>query len=231
MTSDKQTQSARDLVYAQLRRSIVMSHYGPGERLNPQDLANKFGVSITPVREALQMLDQEGLVSTKPRSGYFVTHLTLKELLDWFELREVLEVGAIERAAVRISDEQLKELEEAHAGYSGEDEESVERYVSENKRLHCLIAEASGNQQLTEMLGHVHDRLARFIAVGHSGQMMMGFSHEALIEALRARDPAMARQAMIEELARMRNFTLERVTQKESAFWQLGARDTQSVVR
>lgn len=190
--------------------------------MNPLDLADAFGVSVTPVREALQMLDQEGLVSTKPRSGYFVTHLTLKELLDWFEVREVLEVGAIERAATRITDEQLHELEVAHAGYSGDDEESVERYISENKRLHCLIAEASGNHQLAEMLGRVHDRLARFIAVGHSGHMMMGFSHELLIEALRARDPAMARQAMIEELDRMRTFTLERVIQKEGGSWQLG---------
>jgi DNA-binding GntR family transcriptional regulator len=202
-----------------------MSHYGPGERLNPTTLADDFDVSVTPVREALQMLDQEGLVSTKPRSGYFVTHLTLKELLDWFDLREILEVAAIERAATRISKEQLHELEKIHAGYSGEDEESVERYVSENKYLHCLIAEASGNHQLADMLGRVHDRLARFIVVGHSGQMMMGFRHELLIEALRAHDPVMARQAMIDELDRMRTFTLERVTQKESAFWQLGTRD------
>jgi DNA-binding GntR family transcriptional regulator len=55
--------------------------------------------------------------------------------------------------------------------------------------------------------------------------MMMGFRHELLIEALRAHDPVMARQAMIDELDRMRTFTLERVTQKESAFWQLGTRD------
>ena len=222
MTSSKQAQSARDLVYTQLRRSIVMSHHRPGERLNLHTLAEGFGVSVTPVREALQMLDQEGLVSTKPRSGHYVTHLTLKELLDWLDLREILELGAVERAATRITDEQLHELEQAHAGYSGDDEESVERYINENRRLHCLIAEASGNRQLAEMLGHVHDRLARFMVVSHAGQSMLEFKHERLIEALRARDPTLARRAILDELGEMREVTLERVIREESAFWHLG---------
>ena len=228
MTFSKQAQSARDQVYAQLRRAIVMSHYRPGERLNLHVLAEGCGVSVTPVREALQMLDQEGLVSTKPRSGHFVTHLTLKELLDWLDLREILELGAIERAATRITDEQLQELEQAHAGYSGDDEESVERYINENRRLHCLIAEASGNRQLAEMLGHVHDRLARFMVVSHAGQSMLEFKHERLIEALRARDPAMARKAILDELSEMREVTLERVIREEGAFWHLGTQSQQT---
>ena len=171
-----------------------MGHRRPGERLNMHALAEDFGVSVTPVREALQMLDREGLVSTKPRSGHFVTHLTLKQLLDWLELREILELGAVERAATRITDEQLQELEQVHAGYTGEDEESVECYLGENRRMHCLIAEASGNRQLAEMLGHVHDRLARFMVVSHAGQSMLEYRHEPLIKALRTRDPATARQ-------------------------------------
>jgi len=222
VTSSKQDKSARDLIYTQLRRSIVMSHRRPGERLNLHALAEGFGVSITPVREALQMLDQEGLVSTKPRSGYYVTHLTLKELLDWLDLREILEVGAVERAVTRITEEQLEELEQVHTGYSGDDEESLERYIKENRRLHCLIAEASGNRQLTEMLGHVHDRLARFMVASHGGQSMLEFKHERLIEALRNRDLATALQAMLNELDEMREETLGHVIREEGTFWQLG---------
>ena len=228
MISSKQGQTARGLVYTQLRRSIVMGHRRPGERLNMHALAEDFGVSVTPVREALQMLDREGLVSTKPRSGHFVTHLTLKQLLDWLELREILELGAVERAATRITDEQLQELEQVHAGYTGEDEESVECYLGENRRLHCLIAEASGNRQLAEMLGHVHDRLARFMVVSHAGQSMLEYRHEPLIKALRTRDPATARQVMLDELDEMREVTLEHVTREESAFWYLGTHSQQT---
>jgi DNA-binding GntR family transcriptional regulator len=185
-------------------------------------IAEDFGVSVTPVREALQMLDQEGLVITKPRSGFFVTHLTLKQLMDWLDLRGILEVGAVERAASLITDEQLEELEQVHADYSGDDEESLERYINENRRLHCLIAEASGNHQLVEMLGHVHERLARFMVWSHGGQSMLHYRHEHLIEALRTHDPATARQAILDELKEMREVTLERVIREESAFWHLG---------
>jgi DNA-binding GntR family transcriptional regulator len=184
-------------------------------------ISEDFGVSVTPVREALQMLDQEGLVITKPRSGFFVTHITLKQLLDWLDLREILEVAAIERAVSRITDEQLVELEQVHTDYSGEDEESIERYINENRRLHCLIAEVSGNRQLAEMLGHVHDRLARFMVWSHMGESMMQYRHEHLIEALRTHDPATARQAILNELNEMRETTLERVIREEGASWHL----------
>jgi DNA-binding GntR family transcriptional regulator len=130
----------------------------------------------------------------------------------------------------RITDEQIQELEQIHTGYSGDDEESVERYIHENRRLHCLIAEASGNHQLAEMLGRVHDRLARFMVVSHGGQSMLEFKHERLIEALRKRDLVAARQAMLDELGEMREETLEHVIREEGAFWQLGAHDKQSKV-
>jgi DNA-binding GntR family transcriptional regulator len=228
MTSPKQDESARDLIYTQLRRSIVMSHHQPGERLNPNTLAEDFGVSVTPVREALQMLEQEGLVTIKPYSGHFVTHLTLKQLLDWLDLRAILEVASVERAASRITEEQLEALEQVHTDYSGEDEESLERYILENRRLHCLIAEASGNRQLVDMLGHIHDRLARFMVWSYAGQSMLRFRHGPLIAALRTHDPAKARQAILDELNEMRETTLEHVIQKESEFWDLGTHSKQT---
>ena len=223
MTSSEQRDSAKDHVYSQLRRAIMMSHYRPGERLNPQELAQQFDVSVTPVREALQVLEQEGLVSIKPRSGHYVTHMTLKELLDWLDLRQILEVASVERAATHITDEQLDELEKIHAGYSGDDEESIERYISENRRVHCLIAEASGNEQLAEMLGQVHDRLARFMVSSHGGEIMLRFRHDDLIQALRTHDPDEARRAMLDELTNMRLMTIERVIREESGSWQVGA--------
>ena len=67
------------------------------------------------MRDALQMLGQERLVTIKPRSGYFITHVTLKQLRDMLGLREILEIASIERAVVRITDEQLKQLEHIHS--------------------------------------------------------------------------------------------------------------------
>ena len=94
--------TSKSRIYRELRRSIIVERRQPGERLDPEALAASYGTSVTPVRDALQMLSQEGLVTIKPRSGYFVTHLTLKQLRDLLEMREILEVAAVERAAVRL---------------------------------------------------------------------------------------------------------------------------------
>jgi DNA-binding GntR family transcriptional regulator len=172
MPRSKSGGTSKNLIYKDLRRSIGMGHRKPGERLDLDELANGYGTSITPVRDALQMLNQEGLVAIKPRSGYFVTHVTLKQLRDMLELREILELASIERATGRITDEQLEQLEHVHAGYTGEDDESYDRYMDENRRFHCLIAEASGNHELAEALGRLHDRLIRFMVLCRVGEAL-----------------------------------------------------------
>jgi len=169
------------------------------------------------------MLSQEGLVSIKPRSGYFVTHITLKQLRDLLDMREILEVASIERAASRITEGQLRELEQVHAGYTGNDDESYERYMEENRRFHCLIAGASGNSELTDALGRLHDRLVRFMVLSHMGETLET-RHVKLIGALRTRDALTARQAMLDEINETREVILERVIEEEGAYWRLGDR-------
>ena len=222
MINSKPGGTSKSRIYKEIRRSIIVGHRKPGERLDLEALAKSYDTSITPVRDALQMLSQEGLVTIKPRSGYFVTRITLKQLRDMLELREILEVASIERAVVRITDEQLEELEHVHAGYTGEDDESYDRYMDENRRFHYLIAQASGNQELAEMLGHLHDRLVRFMVLPRVGETLES-RHARLIEALRTRDVATARQAILNEINETREAILERVIREEGAFWRLGA--------
>jgi DNA-binding GntR family transcriptional regulator len=223
MPRSKPGDTSKNLIYRELRRSISAGHLTPGERLDLAALSESYGTSVTPVRDALQMLSQEGLVTIKPRSGYFVTHVTLKQLRDMLELREILEVASIERAAVRITDEQLGQLEHVHAGYAGEDDESYERYMDENKRFHCLIAEASDNHELVEMLGRLHDRLIRFMVLCRVGETLER-RHALLIKALRTHEVATARQSMLDEINETRETILERLIQEEGAFWRLGNR-------
>jgi DNA-binding GntR family transcriptional regulator len=223
MPRSKRSLTSADRIYEELRRSIIVGHYEPGERLNLEGLADRYGTSVTPVREALQMLSQEGLVTTKPHGGFYVTQVTLKELRDMLELREILEVASVERAAVRITDEQIEELERVHAGYTGDDETSYERYVTENRRFHYLIAQASGNQELAEALGRLHDRLARFFVFVHTGQEVEK-RHKRLIEALRTREVEVARQVILDEVNETREITLEHVIEKDGVSWHVGIR-------
>jgi DNA-binding GntR family transcriptional regulator len=203
-----------------------MGHRASGERLDLEALSKNFGTSVTPVRDALQMLSQEGLVTIKPRSGYFVTHVTLKQLRDMLELREILELASAERAAARITEQQLKELERVHAGYTGDDDESYDRYMEENRHFHYLIAQASGNQELAGTLGRLHDRLVRFMVLCRFGHELED-RHAPLIEALRSGDATAARQAMLEEIDETREAILESVIQEDGAFWRLGSHSSE----
>jgi DNA-binding GntR family transcriptional regulator len=216
--------TAKQKIYRSVRRSVIMGHREPGERLNVEELAERFGTSVTPVRDALQMLSQEGLVTIKPRSGYFVTQMTLKQLHDLLDLREILEISAVERAAARISDRELAQLEHVHAGYTGDDDASYDRYTDENRRFHYLIAQASGNQELADALGHLHDRLAYFMVVRRAGRTMEK-SHGEIIAALRARDAEAARRAMRAEIDDTRRLVLDRVIRQEGDAWRVGSQE------
>lgn len=213
--------TSRQRIYQQIRRDIIIGHRQSGSRLSIEELAEQAGTSITPVRDALQLLSQEGLVTIKPRSGYFVTRLTLKQLRDLLELRLILEVAAAARAAQNITEEQIEALSKTHAGYTGDDDVSYDRYTAENRRFHYLIAQASGNQELAELVGHLHDRLARFMVLRRAGKTMEQ-SHQRIVEALRARDAAAARQAMYDEIDDTNETVLDQVIQEEGASWHLG---------
>ncbi len=200
-----------------------MGHRQPGQKIDIRRISRQYGTSVTPVREALQMLNQEGLVTIKPHSGYLVTCLTLKQLRDLLNLREILEVAAVERAVGQITEEQLVALETVSTGYTGDDDESYARYTAENRMFHCRIAEATGNQALAAMLGRLHDKLAPFIVMCRAGPEMQQL-HARIVNALRARDEDAARQAMLAEITGAHKIILDRVIQEQGDFWRLGKR-------
>lgn len=203
-------------IFRQLRRSIIMGHRRPGERLDIDDLASRFETSVTPVRDALQMLSQEGLVMIRPRSGYFVASITLKQLRDMLELRKVLELAAIERAVLRITPEQIASLRTVHAGYTGDDDESYDRYTDENRRFHYLVALAGGNMELAEMIGHLHDRLARFMVLRHAGKSQE-ITHARIVDALEAHEIDLARQSLLEDIETSKDAILDGVLDEVAA--------------
>jgi len=167
------------------------------------------------------MLSQEDLVTIKPRSGYYVSLVSLKELNDMLELRQILEMAAVERAAEKINDEQIALLETVHAGYTNDDDETYSRYTEENQNFHYLIAKASGNDQLAKQIRHLHDRLARFVVIVRSGRHMTDI-HGRLIDRLRAHDPAGAKKNLQKELDEARTAIMDKVMQEEAASWHMG---------
>ena len=211
---------SKNRIYKDLRRSIIMGHRKPGSRLNVKDIAKRYNTSVTPIRDALQRLSHEGLVTIKPRSGYYVTALTLKQLRDLLDMRRILETAAIEKAVLRITSEQLEELRNIHAGYTGEDDASYERYTEENRKFHYLIAVASGNLVLADEVKRLHDRLARFMVVQRIGERQIRM-HNRIIESLEEHNIEKARQAIADEVNPSQEAILDTVMDDGADKWQL----------
>ena len=107
-----------------------------------------------------------------------------------------------------------------------QEKKGIDSLMTENRTFHYLIAEASGNHELAETLGRLHNRLIRFMVLCRVGEMLER-RHSLVIEALRTRDVAAARQAMLTEVNETRETILERVIEKEGAFWRLGNRTSE----
>lgn len=220
MSQRQVDETSKSLIYKIMRRSIIMGHRESGERLNVETMAQEYNTSVTPVRDALQMLSHEGLVVIKPRSGYFVTSITLKQLRDLLDVRRILELSAVERAALRISEEQIHELQIVHAGYTGDGDESYDRYTDENRRFHHLLAKAGGNNELADLIARLHDQLARFMVMRRAGKTME-VTHKRIVEALDAHDAETARQALLDDIDRAHEAILDNVMEEDSESWHL----------
>jgi len=212
--------TSKSLIYKKMRRSIIMGQRESAERLNIEEIANEYNTSVTPVRDALQMLSHEGLVIIKPRSGYFVATITLKQLRDLLDVRRILELSGVERAALRISPEQIVELQNVHAGYTGDDDESYDRYTDENRNFHYLLAKASGNNELADLVGKLHDQLARFMVMRRAGKTMEN-THKRIVDAVIVHDAESARQALLDDIDRAHEAILDNIMEEDSESWHL----------
>jgi DNA-binding GntR family transcriptional regulator len=139
--------------YDELRAAILSGELRPGQPLRTAALAERYGTSRTPVREALVILEGEGLVALEPRRGAVVRSFGHKELYDLYELRALIEPRAVELAAERITDgafARLGEILEAQERTGGRDKGSVERQVVWNAEFHRLLIESSGSRSLLD---------------------------------------------------------------------------------
>jgi DNA-binding GntR family transcriptional regulator len=179
-----------DRVYENLRDMAIAFKFKPGERLTELDIAERFSVSRTPVREALNRLVNEGFLVADGR-GFAVRDLDPKECFDLYELRLALECTAVRLAVQRASDEDLSRLSQMAKRANREPADcTVERIVELDEQFHEQIARLSGNAQLTEALKSVNARI-RFVRLidmeGRPRSRSLG-DHVSVARALEARD-------------------------------------------
>ncbi len=151
--------SLANQAYAALKKDILTCELDPGSTIAQSQLVKRYDFGLTPVREALKRLEQEGYVQSIPRFGYLITPITLKDVEDLYDLRLILEQSAVRMAIQRASAEQLAQIQQkATFTYKFKNRLSYLQFLEHNISFHVSIALASGNRKLAEMLANVLER-------------------------------------------------------------------------
>jgi DNA-binding GntR family transcriptional regulator len=186
---------ASDSVFQTLRDGILSQAFVPGERLNVKELAAKLGVSLTPVKDAINRLATEGLVEISPRSGTFVTEIAAEDVSETFEIRIALECLAAEKCLQRMKADDLRQFKEIIADLNKPmvTERDFAMHERRNVEFHTRIVELSGNRKLIEMYRslNAHIKIARihYSREGWENRMEQECAeHNEIFQALEKRD-------------------------------------------
>lgn len=153
----------RDLVFQALRQAIITGEFSPGERLMEIKIANKLGVSRTPVREAIRMLELEGLVVMIPRRGAEVARITEKDLRDALEVRTAIEELSVELACERIDEEGKERLKRACNEFKDAiGTKHVQNIVDGDVKFHDVIFEMTRNPRLISIAQNLREQVYRY---------------------------------------------------------------------
>ena len=153
----------RDVVFNTLRQAILTGELKPGERLMEIHLANRLGVSRTPIREAIRKLELEGLVTMIPRRGAEVAQITEKSMKDVLEVRRTLDALSAELACERISPEEEAELKKACLNFeSAVKTKDTKAIAKADVAIHDIIAAATGNQRLIQLINNLAEQMYRY---------------------------------------------------------------------
>jgi len=196
-------------IYKRLKTMILANELEAGSKLKQEHIAVMFGVSRMPLHRAFQMLENEMLVESIPRRGYYVTKVNVEQLIDAFECREALEGIAARRAAKNITKEQLKYLKSLFKKFIGVKEISVPEYLESDQEFHNLIMKISGNQIINklEMLGNNTIRTFRGGLLRTPNETLE--EHLKIINALEVRDGELAEKLVREHSHKSMNTIIE----------------------
>lgn len=194
----------RDVVFNTLRRAILRGELKPGERLMEIQLANKLGVSRTPIREAIRKLELEGLVLMVPRKGAEVAEITEKNLRDVLEVRCALEELAVQLACDRIDEARMQQLLDAAAHFRNIlGTADITELGEADEAFHDVIFQATDNRRLIQLLNNLREQMYRYrieYLKKKECYPQLLEEHAAIIQAIREHDKAKATEITVQHI-------------------------------
>lgn len=210
--------------YARLKEMILNEELPPGYQALEQEIADKLGISRTPVREALARLQDEGLVERIPRRGFRIVQFSAKDTRDLYDLLQCLEGKAVELLTLRRLDRnspEIRALHDAnatvHAALKARD---LETWAEADRQFHRGIIEGSGNPRLAHMAYQVWEQVHRVDRATMRNKPIPYYSpldHDAILEAIAQNEPFTARELMQEHRLRGMNILLEAMVRRNRA--------------
>ena len=200
----------KNIAHNYLREAILTWKIPPGNPIVEQEISDQLGISRTPVREALKLLEAEGLVKVVPQRGTFVSELTTQDIEEIFTLRESLEVLALEVAIHNIPVQDLNEIEQ-HLGLLTS-QSPPEQFFECDRLLHGLIVKHGGNERLAHFLESLNaqvERVRRISSVRPNRLEMSVREHLAIVRAIQARDWITAEAELRQHTRNVKQSTLD----------------------
>lgn len=191
----------RDVVFNTLRQAILTGELKPGERLMEIHLADRLGVSRTPIREAMRKLELEGLVVMIPRKGAQVARITEKNLKDVLEVRRALDMLAVKLACDRMDDETKKELRKACDEFATVIQNNNTKDITEaDVRFHDVILKSTGNDRLIQLVNNLAEQMYRYrleYIKDSAYHNRLVKEHKAIYEAIMNNEKEKAAEAVV----------------------------------
>lgn len=185
-------------VAEQLRQRIFRRELEPGAWIDELKIAEEYGISRTPLREALKVLAAEGLVTMKLRRGAYVTEVSRKDISDVYRLLSLLEADAAAEVASKATDEQLQRLQQTHEELK-RNTADAERFFALNESFHMQILDIADNRWRNQLVADLRKvmKLNRHKSLFKQGRIEDSLAeHEAIMQALLKRDPKIAMSAV-----------------------------------
>lgn len=226
------TSSLVDQLYVIIKERIVGLQLKLGEKIDVQKLAREFGVSQTPIRDALNKLSQNGLVNIRARVGYYVIDLCVEDISEIYDLRKIFENYALESAMENINFDKLGQLKQKMEKIQKEPNEKIgkAKFDETDRQLHLLIIMNCNNKRLQNLFSEIYDFVRISLSMGVEWKKSLK-EHIALADALQEKDLVRAKEILKEHINDSKNNAIKLLESSSYSYDKVTPKELKAVLR